>query len=204
MIATEIDIAEPTANPSAVIKQNVIERTCAQRDAALAKFGQAFELLAEAQELVPTVDRDFRLSISGIETWRMKTSDTMLEDTRKAVDAAAWRVLINDHGFERLMDRKARQEFYETIHDNPPPLTAEIAHDTLLGLLEDSHMLFLRGLALAFSTLDRRFRSHDGFKIGSRIVLSYAFDGQWRVGGDGASITGAAVRREAAGWLGLA
>src|SRR6185437_8743952 len=29
--------------------------------------------------------------------------------------------------------------------------------------------------AECFSDLDRRFRSHDGWKIGSRVILSYAF-----------------------------
>jgi hypothetical protein len=41
----------------------------------------------------------------------------------------------------------------------------------------DAGTIWKRGIAEAFSNLDRRFRSHDGWKIGSRIILSYAFDG---------------------------
>src|SRR5690606_14748674 len=41
--------------------------------------------------------------------------------------------------------------------------------------------IFARGVAECFSDLDRRFRSHDGWKIGSRIILTGAFteSGHW-------------------------
>ncbi|MEQ9153494.1 MAG: DUF4942 domain-containing protein [Bauldia litoralis] len=52
---------------------------------------------------------------------------------------------------------------------------------TLQRFAADSGMIFRRGIAAAFSELDRRFRSHDGFKVGSRVILDRAFDdsGHW-------------------------
>jgi hypothetical protein len=41
--------------------------------------------------------------------------------------------------------------------------------------------LYLRGIANVFAKLDRRFRSHDGFKIGSRLIIDRALNewGSW-------------------------
>jgi predicted RNA methylase len=43
------------------------------------------------------------------------------------------------------------------------------------ALVEDADLIFRRGLVEAFCRLDRRFRSHDGFKLGARIILPYMF-----------------------------
>lgn len=47
--------------------------------------------------------------------------------------------------------------------------------------MADSGTIFKRGIANCFVNLDRRFRSHDGWKIGSRVILSNAFNewGSW-------------------------
>jgi predicted RNA methylase len=62
-----------------------------------------------------------------------------------------------------------------------PEISVEAIEQTLRGLIEDAGSIFRRGVANVFSSLDRRFRSHDGFKIGARIILSRAFDdwGHW-------------------------
>jgi hypothetical protein len=57
-----------------------------------------------------------------------------------------------------------------------PAVTVENIRATLESFAADSDMIFRRGLANAFSKLDRRFRSHDGFKIGGRVILTYFFD----------------------------
>lgn len=49
---------------------------------------------------------------------------------------------------------------------------------TLRQMIGDADLIWKRGMANVFSSLDRRFRSHDAFKIGSRIILDRAFD-EW-------------------------
>src|SRR3546814_6783699 len=41
--------------------------------------------------------------------------------------------------------------------------------------------LYLRGIANVFAKLDRRFRSHNGFKIGARLIIDRALNewGSW-------------------------
>jgi predicted RNA methylase len=69
------------------------------------------------------------------------------------------------------MDRQAREEFRASLSDDPPEPTPETIAATLRHFIGESPMIFSRGIANAFSKLDRRFRSHDGFKIGARVIL---------------------------------
>lgn len=61
-----------------------------------------------------------------------------------------------------------------------PEVTVDNVRATLERLAGDADMIWRRGIANAFSRLDRRFRSHDGFKVGARIILERAFNGHGR------------------------
>ncbi|WP_206245860.1 DUF4942 domain-containing protein [Novosphingobium terrae] len=96
-----------------------------------------------------------------------------------SVDRLCWRNLMDTLGFDQLLDRQAREEFRNSLNKSPIPFTAENAAATFGNIWENRRALFLRGIANTFSNLDRRFRSHDGFKIGSRLIL----DGSLEEGG---------------------
>jgi hypothetical protein len=64
----------------------------------------------------------------------------------------------------------------EEAEKGMPELTVENVYATLQQFMLDAETIFRRGMANVFSKLDRRFRSHDGFKIGARMVLTRAFD----------------------------
>ena len=98
------------------------------------------------------------------------------EKMRQVTDRAIWHHLIEAYGFEKLMDRQAHDEFRAQLDKDPPEVTVESASATIKSLVLDADKIFRRGIANAFSQLDRRFRSHDGFKIGDRVVLSSAFN----------------------------
>jgi hypothetical protein len=99
----------------------------------------------------------------------------------KQTDRAMWAHIIRATDLERLMDKTARDEFREALRAAPPPALPSNVRATLTQFMGDADTIFKRGIAIAFSKLDRRFRSHDGFKVGSRIVLPYSFDisGGW-------------------------
>lgn len=102
--------------------------------------------------------------------------DRFQEDVTRRVDRGVWSHLVAATRLDQLMDRTERAAFHRALNDNPPPATAENCLATIERLLGDADLIFKRGISKAFSSLDRRFRSHDGFKIGSRVVLNYAFD----------------------------
>lgn len=173
---------------TALIPRATIDEVYGQRCLALQKFAEAFDALAQAREaakkgalstlgadllsdealrhLVPRYLNDNNLEVSRT---------AFLEEQRKTVDRAIWRHLINTTELEQLFDRQAREQFNHDLDKDPPEPTPENALATIESLLENSGLMLRRGIANAFSKLDRRFRSHDGFKIGSRIILSHCF-----------------------------
>lgn len=107
-----------------------------------------------------------------------------LEAFRQQIDARCWMHLLSLTGMESMMDRTAKEELYRDLCGTVPALTEDNVWSTLEGLASNASLIFSRGLAKAFVGLDRRFRSHDGFKIGSRVVLTHVFNewGGWAYG----------------------
>lgn len=148
------------------------------RTRALELFGRAFDCLedgyraaklAAPHETLYLFDDAVKRDLVG------SNREQFVAAVRKRVDAAVWNHLLTHMGLEKLMDATARSDFRKTLQTDPPEATAENCFATMRDLVDDSGMIFRRGIATAFSKLDRRFRSHDGFKLGARIVLSYAF-----------------------------
>src|SRR3546814_3048810 len=70
------------------------------------------------------------------------------------------------------MDAEAREKFRHQLRTDPPEVSVENCLATVESLILDSRNIFLRGIANVFSRLDRRFRTHDAFAIGSKIIRS--------------------------------
>ncbi|MGD9613800.1 MAG: DUF4942 domain-containing protein [Alphaproteobacteria bacterium] len=114
---------------------------------------------------------------------------------RRLTDLRVWSWVVQRTDLEKLMDAEAKEKLRQQMRYVPdrvdphtrelitgdevergmPPVTVENIYATLQSFAADAESIFRRGVANAFSKLDRRFRSHDGFKIGSRIILTYAF-----------------------------
>lgn len=107
--------------------------------------------------------------------------DKFKADMTHAVDRRCWSHLLSTLGFEQLMDRQAREEFHEGLRSDPPAFTSENCAATFGHIWENRREIYLRGIANTFAALDRRFRSHDGFKIGGRLIIERALSdyGSW-------------------------
>jgi hypothetical protein len=169
---------------TSLVTRASIDEIVGYRKKALDLFAEAQAVLHQAMEAASRAAGGAGISLSdetASRAFHHGRSEEFIADVRHRIDANAWRHLVMGYGFEKLMDRQAMNEFRDQLAKDPPELTAEIAEATLLQLMGDADMLFRRGIANAFSKLDRRFRSHDGFKIGSRVVLDHAFSdhGSW-------------------------
>lgn len=126
---------------------------------------------------------------------RLPEREEYLRTARKLIDINVWSYVIERTDLERLMDHEAKKKLRDQMKYIPeraknrteiitedeagkglPPVTVENIYATLDEFAKQSGMIFRRGIANAFSKLDRRFKSHDGFKIGSRIILTRAFN----------------------------
>lgn len=109
-----------------------------------------------------------------------------METARRIVDTEVWARIVEMTELYQLMDKTARDEFAQALMKEPPEVTVDNVYATLETKLGQAGMMFRRGIATCFSTLDRRFRSHDGWKVGSRIILTHAFSeyGSWNYSSD--------------------
>lgn len=118
-----------------------------------------------------------------------------LRTAKRLVDVTVWSHVISHTGIENLMDSQAKQELRAQMRYVPeqrgrdgelineeeiakllPEVTPGNVYSTLERFQAEAELIFRRGLVNVFSKLDRRFRSHDGFKVGSRIILNYLVD----------------------------
>lgn len=90
---------------------------------------------------------------------------------RKIVDTDLWSTVIKLTDLGRFLDRVAKEQLHQQVLIDPPEATVGNIYATLQQFMLDADTIFKRGIANCFSNLDRRFRSHDCFKIGSRVIL---------------------------------
>jgi predicted RNA methylase len=182
---------------NALVPRATVDSIVAQRNRALALYAEAHDAIQSASAAVNEArkaalhaapgeasrfnfhSRDERTAFLG--SLQAPERAAYLADARRLTDTDVWARIIAFTDLERLMDKTAKDEFHRQLVADPPEVTVENIFATLQHLAADADMIFRRGIAKAFSGLDRRFRSHDGFKIGSRVILSRAFDdsGYW-------------------------
>lgn len=128
--------------------------------------------------------------------------DQYLRTAIRLIDISCWHHIVQMTSLEMLMDRQAKDELRDSLRWVPeeyryrnlgddgesrelvnldklmgiPPVTVENIYATIDKWAGEAEMIFRRGIAVAFSNLDRRFRSHDGFKVGGRVILTYCCD----------------------------
>ncbi|MBN9314201.1 MAG: DUF4942 domain-containing protein [Devosia sp.] len=129
------------------------------------------------------------------EAIKLPNRDEYLRTARKLMDINVWAYIIERTDLERLMDAEAKKTLRSQMAYVPdrvdrrgqlitdeeaakglPEITVENVQATIQQFMLDADMIFRRGLANVFSHLDRRFRSHDGFKVGSRMIVNRVCD----------------------------
>ena len=100
-------------------------------------------------------------------TGRISSSPERAEFERVAtneIDRRCWSALMKKLQFDQLLDEQARREFDEALRNMPPAFTVESCEATFGHIWINRREIYLRGIVNLFTKLDRRFRSHDGFK----------------------------------------
>jgi hypothetical protein len=186
-----------TAAPAdtAIIPATKVAAIVGSRNAALATVTRGAALIAEGHRLVAEAEGLSRLAYGDAHfhdvdhaaqeafkhLFARFDADASVAAFRRNMDARTWVRLVDLAGIQTLMDRTAKDQFLRELAGAVPEVTEDAILSVLEGLAGDAQLIFQRGLARAFSDLDRRFKSHDAFKIGSRMILTRIFDdsGYW-------------------------
>lgn len=168
-----------------------ISEICGQRDLALKTYGEAAAMLERGYALAKEAADIARKAHHGLDFYGADheradsfqrlfgdrfDAEKSVQAARKAVDAKTWMFLRDLTGLDRLMDAEAKKEFDRGLAQEVPEINEDNVRATMQSLMADSDEIMKRGMANVFSNLDRRFRSHDGFKVGSRIIIDRMFN----------------------------
>jgi predicted RNA methylase len=143
--------------------------------------GAAFHSQSDAREL-----KEFNDAV------QLPDKNVYLSVARKLLNLRCWHYVVDRCGMRQLMDAQAKRELDEQLRyvaERPkgrrelitdddaskgaPPFTSENVRATMIRFAGEADTIWRRGIANVFSDLDRRFRSHDGFKVGGRIILNH-------------------------------
>lgn len=174
---------------TAIALQSEISDVAAARDAALLKIDESIQHLEAAYLCTQEAEGFSRKAHQGHRSSSYPANanhteplfkhsfdaEKTKESYRCQLDAAIWTHLLERSGMKSLMDAQAKAEFRDNLSKEVIPATEENIRATFETLMAGADEIFLRGIANAFSCLDRRFKSHDGFKIGKVIILENAF-----------------------------
>ena len=167
----------------AIVPRSTIAHVAQAREIGLNKMNSAIEALAQAQDLVNDAfkaglgaHRGHADAIHDKSPLHSLTRPALDLDKLRAayrhhLDKGIWKFLIDHSGMGDMMDRQAKDEIRATFTGDVPEATEENMAATLETLFGQIDHIAARGIAQAFSNLDRRFKSHNGFKVGSRIII---------------------------------
>ena len=186
------------------------DRAMREYETAFAAIEAAYNALTTAEESVRAaaphgadayVEPHIQEVAEFRQTIRMpKDRGLWLRTAQRLAGIRVWGSIIEHTDLERLMDAEAKKQLRDQMQYQPetrgkgqtiitkdeaarglPPVTEENIRGTLEQFMADAEMIWRRGIANAFSKLDRRFKSHDGFKVGNRIILDRCFTdyGSW-------------------------
>lgn len=166
-----------------LIQRTTLEELIGWRTRALTLAEAAREQqLATLQAIKDAAEAASRAAVSRTPFYKLgdyvhdmhDTPEKFTERVRRDLDRAMWHHLLSISGIESLMDQAAIKDFEQQLASEPPEIDAGSVRATFQQFKVDAYSIFRRGLVNAFRNLDRTYRSHDGFKIGNRLVRSYA------------------------------
>ena len=193
---TPIEESNSVAPNTGLIPRATIDAIVGLRNAALDKCRVAYGKLSEAEdsitaaheaiiqaapEKVTTYTFGSRTAGEFLASLNLPEQESFLKEARHLIDVHVWSYIIHLTDMHSLMDREEKDSMRKSLETDPPEVTVENVHATLTRFMAEADTIWKRGLANTFSALDRRFRSHNGWKLGSRIILTHAFDehGYW-------------------------
>lgn len=168
-----------------LIAKATVTAICASREKSLSKMKEAAAALAAAYGMSDEASKAAFTAHGGAIHHHHSKADVLfsrfdpvaaLAAYQRDLDQAVWRHLLSEAGMRQMMDREALAAFEVSLTTDAVEATEENVRATLERLMMDRELIFRRGLVNAFCKLDRRFKSHDGFKIGARVIFERAFD----------------------------
>lgn len=141
-----------------------IEELIKDRDAIILELSNMDKCKQRAEELCKSVGT----YIFPVHQFRGYNG---IESLTRDVDRRMWRQTIEISGFNKYMDKVARQEFADSLEKNPPEFNIDNVRSTLLSSYNQAEMFMKRGIVQLFRNLGADYKTNDAFKISKKVIL---------------------------------
>ena len=94
-----------------------------------------------------------------------------MEALTRDVDRRMWRQTMELTGFNKYMDKVARNEFTDSLEKNPPEFNIDNVRNTLISSYNQAETFMKRGIVQLFRNLGAQYKTNDAFKISKKIIL---------------------------------
>jgi hypothetical protein len=166
------------SNNRELVRRDSIEELCGHRERALQLYAQAMDTLKAAKEAHGRACGGGHFSAEFLRNMHHGSRDAHFDKaTQQGVDRDMWQHFVAATKLGSLMDEQERRRFDDSLKTDVPEVTPETVFATLSRLAGDANMIFRRGLVTAFRHFCTDYKSHDGFKIGPRFIVTNAVSG---------------------------
>jgi len=182
MSTIHIDATGQAAEFHEVVHSVSITHLLQQRDAILERLARAFSILQEAHDMAisahlgfPNIvaSKDYRGQGQDV-VGQFATEGEALNACKAAIDATAWRYLMQESGMRSLMSASKRSEFDDQVSKSRmPELTREAVYATFGALHESRAEMFDQGVIECFKKLSWGYKTNQPQKFGKRIIVNY-------------------------------
>lgn len=163
-----------TKHTTDIVPKATIHELVGHRDRCLADYEAACRLVEAANEAARSAAPGFTCPPSLAVVADGYGYRARIADFRAKLDAACWSSLMVRSGIEDLMGARQREEFRDQLDRDPPAFTLDNILATFADLGSRTDEIFRQSIIDVFERLPRSYKSHDGFKVGARIVAEYA------------------------------
>lgn len=140
---------------------------------------EANEKIREARQLMKDVTKSkyFRESERARHQLGEEKVERFGKTIQNDIDSKVWSFLFFTSAFGDIFDSASRDQFMQSIQDDPPEFTVSTAEATAFDLASRSGDLFVQSVERLFQQLEGRFKSHSGFGFGEKFILTGCVSG---------------------------
>lgn len=141
-----------------------IEELIKDRDAIIIELANMDKCKKRAEELCKSVGT----YIFPVHQFRGYNG---IESLTRDVDRRMWRQTMEISGFNKYMDKVARNEFTDSLEKSPPEFNIDNVRNTLISSYNQADTFMKRGIVQLFRNLGAQYKTNDAFKISKKIIL---------------------------------
>lgn len=161
---------------------NFIENTVRTHEEVATLIQLGTEAISRALELAPSESALVSVIRNDVSWYygsgfSKEAVDKNVQKMIRELDRGCWLHLLETSKLKVVMNSVQQRAANKQFSESPEPFTRELAASTFYNLFHRRYETLREGIVDIFCSLDRKYKSHDPFKVGKRIILGHVATG---------------------------